>query len=526
MYLKTKLFRMEEQKNIGIWIRVSTDFQVKDESPEHHEKRARLYAEAKGWNIITIYRLDALSGKSIMDYPETKRMLKDIKNGTITGIIFSKLARLARNTKELLEISELFRESNADLISLAEAIDTSSPAGRLFFTIIAAMAQWEREEISARVAASVPIRAQMGKSLGGAASFGYKWEGKEFVIDENEAPVRKLIYEIYIKTRRRKSTSTQLNELGYRTRNGSFFSDTTVERLIRDSTAKGIRRANYTQSKGEGKNWVVKPESDWITMSCPAIVDETLWNMANAIMDEQQSKRVKPGPKAVHLLSGYVYCTCPNKMYVYTEQPVYKCKICKCKIEVKDLDEIYHAQLKSFLLTDRDVDAVISQSETLIAEKEALLKTVSGEYDKLLQKAEQMTNMRIGGELTKEDFAKFYKPSETRLRQIENQMPELQAEIDFLKIQQLSADTVIQDAKDLYTNWPNLPFEEKRSIIETITEKIIINTDSIDISLAYAPASTSFQMTEKGHATMSLWLLQSSRAGMYLSARWCTEIFK
>ena len=54
---------METKKNVGICIRVSTDMQVQDESPEHHEKRARNYAEAKGWNVITVYRLDALSGK-------------------------------------------------------------------------------------------------------------------------------------------------------------------------------------------------------------------------------------------------------------------------------------------------------------------------------------------------------------------------------------------------------------------------------------------------------------------------------
>lgn len=478
---------MELNKNVGIWIRVSTDFQVNDESPEHHEKRARNYAESKGWNVVTVYRLDAMSGKSVLEYPETKRMLKDIETGTISGIIFSKLARLARNTKELLEISETFRTKGADLISLAEAIDTSTPAGRLFFTVIAAMAQWEREEIAERVAASVPIRAKMGKPLGGQASFGYAWEGKELKVVPHEASVRKLLYEIFLKTKRKRATASELNKLGYRTRNGSLFSDTTIERLLKDPTAKGLRRANYTKSLGEGKNWVIKPQSDWVEMPCPAIVDETLWNDCNTILTQQEKKRVKLGPRTVYLLAGYIYCTCGSKMYVYSNNPVYKCKNCKRKIDVQDIDDIYHEQLKSFLLTDSDVATVSSKSNALIAEKESLLKLITAECDKLLKKTEQLTNMRMDGELTKEEFARFYKPAEQQLRQLEVQMPELEAEIDFLKIQYLSSDTIIQEAKDLYNNWRNMPFDEKRSIIETITQQIIIDAGTINISLSYLP---------------------------------------
>ncbi len=480
---------MEENKAVGIWIRVSTEDQAKGESPEHHEKRARLYAEAKGWDVLEVYHLEAVSGKSVMAHSETKKMLHDMRTGYITGLIFSKLARLARNTRELLDFADFFRENNADLISLQEAIDTSTPAGRLFYTMIAAMAQWEREEISSRVAASVPVRAKLGKPLGGAATFGYRWDGKELVPDEKEAPIRKLMYEIFLKHKRKKSTAKELNELGYRTRNGSKFSGTTVDRLLKDSTAKGERRANYTKSLGEGKNWVVKPESEWVITACPPVVQEELWNECNRILAQQEKKRTKIGPKPVHLLSGFMYCSCGRKMYVYHKTNVYACKHCKKRIPASDIDEIYHDQLSEFLLTDVDIKTYLARTDSVIQEKVSLLRSQTKEAEKIRKDMQDLVDMRLKKELSGESFPRHYQPLEEQLNQIEDMIPELMAEVDFLKIQLLSSDTIMRNAKDLYERWPQMPFEDKRSIVDVITNKITFDGEDIEIDLAYLPTT-------------------------------------
>lgn len=475
-----------EPKQVGIWIRVSTEDQARGESPEHHEHRGRMYAEAKGWQVVEVYHLEAVSGKSVMGHPEAERMLADIDAGRITGLIFSKLARLARNTRELLEIAEIFKEHQADLVSLQESIDTSTPAGRFFYTMIAAMAQWEREEIADRIAASIPVRAKLGKPLGGKAPYGYHWVERKLVPHPEEAPVRRLIYELFREHRRVKTVVRILNEAGHRTRTGAKHGSTNLVRLLRDPSAKGLHRANYKKKLGgeDGKWWAYKPAEEWVWNPVEPIVSEELWEECNRLLDEREAGK-RPAKKTAHLFAGLVVCACGRKLYVPSNTPKYVCHSCRNKIPVVDLERIFEEQLKNFLLSGGQLAQALEEGDQVLTEKRELLAALEREHDKTRAEMDKVYRLYIDDTLTSQGFGERYRPLEERARQLAEEVPRLQGEIDFLTIQYLSRDQILSEAYDLHSRWTALSSEDKRRIVESVVERITVGKEEVSLDLAY-----------------------------------------
>ena len=475
-------------KSVGIWIRVSTEDQAKGESPEHHEARARSYAAAKGWAVNEIYNLAGVSGKSVMDHPEAQRMMADIKNRRISGLIFSKLARLARNTRELLDFADYFRNQDADLISLQESIDTSTPAGRLFYTMIAAMAQWEREEIADRVKASVAIRAKLGKPLNGKVAFGYCWRDGKLVPHPDEAPVRKLIYELFSEHHRKKTVARILNDRGYRTRDGSRFSDTTVGRLIQDPTAKGIHRANFTRRVAGDKPYALKPEHEWVFNAVERIVSEELWQRCNDLLESRKTKQARPGKRPVQLFAGLVHCSCGRKMYVPSNTPKYVCLGCRNKIPIVDLEGIFIDELKGYLLSPERVSEYVSQSNQHLSEKAKLLDTLRNELQRIKTESDKTYRLYLDGALTVPQFKERFQPIDSRKQEIEKEIPRLEAEADLLKVDRLSTEQIMTEAKDLAARWPTMPPAARRNIVEMLVKDITVGKGEIALNLYYAPS--------------------------------------
>ena len=487
--MKEPLVAVSEAKKVGIWIRVSTEDQAKGESPEHHEERARSYAKSRDWQVKEVYDLAGQSGKAVMQHPEAKRMMKDIERGHITGLVFSKLARLSRNRRELEDFSDFFNKHHADLISLSEAIDTSTAGGRMFFHLLGVFAQWEREEITERVNASVLTRAKLGKSINGSAPYGYQWKDRKLVIQPEEAAIRRKTYELFLQHRRKGHVATLLNTAGYRSRNGSIWRDTQVLRTLIDPSAKGLYYFNRMRQTEKSWRTEPKPESEWGKVECEPIISEELWNQVNQIIEEQLKSWKRPGKTPVHLFSGLAHCACGHKMYVRAGSPKYFCRKCCNKIPITDLESVVHQELKVFFTQPERVTHHLQAADKNLAEKQTLLDAHQRELQKVRDEMKQTHRLYVEGHITAQGFGDFYKPAEQRLNQLVAELPKLQAEVDFLKINKLSTDDILHEASTLYDRWPKLPTEDKRRIVECLVEKIVIGDGEIDITLSHRPPS-------------------------------------
>lgn len=488
-------------QNVGIWIRVSTEDQAKGESPEHHLERAKKYADIRDWQVIEVYNLAGVSGKSVMEHPEAKRMITDVKRGHIHALIFSKIARLARNTKELLEFADIFRASNADLVSIYENIDTSSPAGRLFYTIISAMAEWEREEIASRVKQSVEIRAELGKKLGGQAQFGFKWNGDTLELDPKEAPIRKMMYELFLKEERKTTVASLLNDMGYRTRSGAKFSRGVVKRWLRDPISKGLRRTNYL-TQNQNKQTELKPEQEWYYHPCPAIVSEELWQKVNDILDIQDGERKPVLNRKVHIFTNYIFCHCGSRMNVRSRLTHYKCTNADCsnKIRRDDLDEAFKSRLQSFLENKQELKKYFKDNERLLVNREQKLAIKKEELKEISASIEQLFILHKEGQIPTESFHEHHDGPFKKKKKLEREIVKLENEITSHSVRKKSTEYMIDNSKDIYGKWESYSRDMKRDIIESVIDTIEIGGDTITFNIQrLSPEKHSFsELGENG----------------------------
>ncbi len=173
-------------KSATLYIRVSTVGQVQDGvSMAAQEARLRSWAAAQGYEVLNIYRDAGISGKSMANRPGLQKALEEVC--TTKGVLAAySLSRLGRSVRDMLCLAERLQRAGADLASVTEAVDTTTAAGKMVFTMLAVLAEFERQQLSERTRMALEHKRHRGEKLGGSRPYGYQVRNGKLVPDDHE----------------------------------------------------------------------------------------------------------------------------------------------------------------------------------------------------------------------------------------------------------------------------------------------------------------------------------------------------
>jgi DNA invertase Pin-like site-specific DNA recombinase len=154
----------------AIYARVSTT--GNGQSPEMQTREMREYIPRRGWTLAAAgeYVDTGISGTK-EKRPQLDRLMADAHKRKFDVVVVWKFDRFARSVSHLLRALETFNSLGIAFVSLSEQIDTSTPAGRLVFTVLGAVAELERSLIVERVKAGLRNARAKGKRLGRPTKF-------------------------------------------------------------------------------------------------------------------------------------------------------------------------------------------------------------------------------------------------------------------------------------------------------------------------------------------------------------------
>lgn len=147
-------------KRFAIYARVSTQ----EQDPGMQLSELRAYAQARGFAVLSEF-VDRESGAK-ESRPALDELMRLARGRKVDGVLVWKFDRFGRSTRHLITTLHEFQDLGVDFVSLTEQFDTSSPTGKVLFTMASAFAEFERSLISERVKAGLVRARARGKRLG------------------------------------------------------------------------------------------------------------------------------------------------------------------------------------------------------------------------------------------------------------------------------------------------------------------------------------------------------------------------
>jgi len=261
--------------------------------------------------FIKIYEDKGVSGAKDKR-PGLDELRKAVKNHEFNAVVVKDFTRFGRSARDLLNNIQYLKDHGVEFVSIKDNIDTSTPVGALTTTILAGIAEFERETILARTSEGRLSKWRSHRTWVGQLPYGYEWDekGERIVIVDEQAKIYKRIVDEYL------DLNYSLNEICVRlnrehisTQKGKAWSTAYLSQLLRYTFHYGTTTVNLKKMDSKGKIIGDKPLSEHIPWEVPDIIKKSKWDEVQKKLKEANKRGGRPSKfKDVFLLHGLLRC--------------------------------------------------------------------------------------------------------------------------------------------------------------------------------------------------------------------------
>lgn len=511
---------------VGTYSRVSTDEQanVIEGSLDNQRHRMQSFIDIKnmqepGWGRLVEHFVDDGYSAKDTNRPAYERMMKALKSGKINAIMVTELSRLSRNIPDFCDFHKMLENHGAKFFSIKEQFDSSTPAGKMMLYNMINLAQFEREQISERVAINCHSRAQRGFLNGGPAILGYDKDPSKkatFIINNEEAKQVRRIFELFIEHRTLSRTIDALLAEGIKpkarenSRNrlvkAGRWSHDSLSFVLKNCAYIAIREANKSnKNKDQGKLKMWQRYGTY-RASWPAILDEVTFKTASQILEENAERermRLDTSVTRVFAASGLCLCEeCGRKLvgqsahgtkqvHRYYVHSTKKGDVINCSIKRIKADKIESKlaeHLSEILLQAGHFENIEERIRQMVSQSPEQLKS---ERNRLTEELGKITlavknTFKIQSALDADSEA--IKETARELEELSRKKRHLEAELENLKGKEIVKDDVddaISDLKERLAafkrGWAKASAVMKKSLLKDLIYFILVGPKGLKI---------------------------------------------
>lgn len=492
------------------YARVSTNEEKQQQALEKQIQDLRNFI-TKNDNMVLVdeYVDNGRSGTTTKNREEYNRLYNDLLIDKFDIILVTVQDRLMRQPKDWYLFLDRMLKNKKKLFYVIdnkfESTDNQLESG-----VKAIMSAEYSRQLSEKINNAHRRRQEQGKPLINNRMWGFNvLDNGDIVINEKEADVIKLIFNLYINGKGFRSIGKELNKRGIHNRNGKEFSLTTLKRIIKNEKYKGELVSNKTHKIFETKEIIPVPEDKWIRHKgvLPVIIDEETWNKANEILnnrkkvyrnDETAKKRIAGFFKGSYLYSGKITCGKCGQTYWHQTYGAKNHSLWQCSsyrkfgkntekgcdnphIRTEELDSIVNKIIKDFWTNkDTHIEKVIKVLDKVLKKNNYndTVKKLGDQKYKLKLKIDKLIEMYTEDLLSKSEFL-------NKKEDYDNKMNSLNGQIELFEEKNknlINKKIRLEQIQELVQNKSNDSFDKE--IIEYFLKEIIVKeNEELDIVL-------------------------------------------